>query len=115
MIDLTPTAADKLQSIITEKGLTGYGLRVYVSGSGCSGMQYGMGFDKFREGDTMETIAGMQVLVDAASAEYLNGVKIDFSDAPEGGFMIENPNPVSGCGGSCGCGDGEGKEGGCCH
>jgi Fe-S cluster assembly iron-binding protein IscA len=76
-----------------------------------------MGFDKFREGDTMETIAGMEVLVDAASAQYLDGVKIDFSDAPDGGFMIENPNQVAGCGSGCGsgCGDGHGKEDGCCH
>jgi iron-sulfur cluster assembly accessory protein len=113
VIDLTPSAAGKLQSILTEKGLTGYGLRVYVSGSGCCGMQYGMGFDKARDGDTLETVLGMQVLVDSASAQYLDGVKIDFNDTPDGGFMIENPNQAAGCGD--GCGDGGHREGGCCH
>ena len=51
MVELTPAAASKLQDILVERGLAGYGLRVFVSGSGCSGMQYGMGFDeKSRDG-----------------------------------------------------------------
>jgi iron-sulfur cluster assembly accessory protein len=111
MIDLTPSAAAKLQSIMTEKSLDGYGLRVYVSGSGCSGLQYGLGFDKARDGDTVETAVGVQTLVDPMSAQYLDGVTIDFVDEEGGGFRIENPNAVAGCGS---CGGGEGK-GGCCN
>ncbi len=100
MVDLTPAAATKLQSIITEKGLTGYGLRIYISGSGCSGLQYGMGFDKERAGDVITTAVGIQTLIDSASAQYLDGITVDFLDEEGGGFKIENPNPVSGC--SCG-------------
>jgi iron-sulfur cluster assembly protein len=109
MIDLKPAAVTKLQSIITEKGLVGYGLRVFVSGSGCGGMEYGMGFDKTRDGDTVETVEGMQIYVDPASAQYLEGTTVDFVDEEGGGFRIDNPNPVGGCS----CGDGERKS--CCQ
>jgi len=112
MINLTAAAATKLHNILTEKGLAGYGLRVFVSGGGCGGMQYGMGFDKARDGDTAEEKEGMQVLVDRASAHYLDGVRIDYVDEPAGGgFRIENPNPVAGCG----CGEDGRRQGGCCQ
>lgn len=108
MVDLTPAAATKLQGILTEKGLTGYGLRVFVSGGGCGGLEYGMGFDKdLRTGDMIETVEGIQVFVDPDSAQYLEGVKIDFVDELGGGFKIDNPNPAAGC--NCG------REGGCGH
>jgi iron-sulfur cluster assembly protein len=106
MISLTPAAATKLQGILTEKGLAGYGLRVFVSGGGCSGLQYGMGFDKeLRTGDTVETVEGIQVFVDPDSAQYLEGVNIDFVDELGGGFKIDNPKPLAGCNcGREGCG-----------
>jgi len=107
MIDVRPAAVTKLQSIMMEKQLVGYGLRVYVAGSGCSGLQYGLGFDKQRDGDTIETVQGMDVLVDPNSAPLLDGSIIDYLDEDGGGFRIENPNQVSGCG-SCG-------SGGHCH
>ena len=107
MVDLTPAAATKLRSIISTKGLTGYGLRVYVSGGGCGGIEYGLGFDKTRNDDIVETAGGIQVLVDPFSAEHLEGTKIDFSEEA-GGFRIENPNAVAGC--NCGAGE---RSGGC--
>jgi iron-sulfur cluster assembly protein len=112
MIDLKPAAATKLQSIIAEKGLAGYGLRVFVSGgSCCGGMEYGMGFDKAREGDSVETIEGMQVLVDQMSAEYLDGATVDFVDGEDGGFKIESSKATEA--GGCNCGDGS-RKGSCC-
>lgn len=102
MVDLTPTAASRLQGILTEKGLAGYGLRVFVSGGGCAGFQYGMGFDQeARTGDQVFDCSGIQVYVDPISAQYLDGVKIDYVDElMGGGFKIENPNAVA----SCACG-----------
>ena len=112
MVDLTPVAASRLQGILTEKGLAGYGLRVFVSGGGCGGMQYGMGFDeKARTGDTEVEVEGIRVLIDPISAKYLEGVKIDYvDDLMSGGFKIENPNAAS----TCACGhsfrtEGEGQ------
>lgn len=107
MIDVRPAAVSKLQSIMTEKQLVGYGLRVYIAGSGCSGLQYGLGFDKPRDGDTVDTVQGMDVLIDPASAPLLDGSIVDYVDEDGGGFRIENPNQASGCS-SCG-------SGGHCH
>ena len=71
MVELTPSAANKLQTILTEKGLTGYGLRVFISGGGCGGMQYGMGFDNTTHaGDATETVQGIQLYVDPISAGF---------------------------------------------
>ena len=76
-------------------------LRVYVEKGGCSGLQYGMVFDEKRDGDSAVEQFGVTVLVDAFSADYLRGCRIDFSDAlTGGGFKMENPNAR----GSCGCG-----------
>lgn len=102
MVELTTAAASKLQTILTEKGLSGYGLRVFVSGGGCGGMQYGMGFDnKTHSGDTQESIEGIEIYIDPISAQYLEGARIDYIDElMGGGFKIENPNAVATC--SCG-------------
>lgn len=110
MLTLTPAAATKLQSILVERNLDGYGLRVFVSGSSCCGPQYGMGFDRDkREGDAVETMHGVSVYVDAASAEFLDSVTIDYEETPAGGgFRIDNPNLAA----DCSCSD---NSGGCCH
>ncbi len=102
MVDLSSAAATRLQGIMDEKKLAGYGLRVFVSGGGCGGMQYGMGFDqKARSGDVIETVEGIQVFIDPVSAQYLDGIQIDYVDAlMGGGFKIENPNAIATC--SCG-------------
>jgi len=101
-ISLTPAAAAKLQEVQVQKGLADAGLRVFVSGGGCSGLQYGMAFETDGESDdiTFES-AGVRVFVDPVSVLYLQGATIDYEDSlMGGGFKIENPNAVS----SCGCG-----------
>ncbi|MBI4785426.1 MAG: iron-sulfur cluster insertion protein ErpA [Chloroflexi bacterium] len=119
-VNLSPLAAEKLQSILREKNLPGYGLRVFVSGGGCSGFQYGMAFENTtEEGDFVFEASGVRMYLDSASAMYLDGANVDYVDSlMGGGFRIENPNAVSTC--SCGqsfsAGAGEGAQasgGGC--
>jgi iron-sulfur cluster assembly accessory protein len=124
-VQLTPTAAERLQKILAEKNLPNHGLRVFVAGGGCSGMQYGMAFEgQARDQDSVFQSSGVTLYVDPISRDYLMGASIDFVDnLMGGGFRIENPNAVSTCG--CGSsfrtkdGDGEAHEhgsGGCnCH
>jgi len=116
MITLTDLAADKLQNIMTEKGIESYGLRVFVSGGGCSGLSYGMTFSETSEmGDQVFEVGNLKVMVDPASFPYLNGAQIDYIDSlMGGGFHIENPNAVSTC--SCGSSfkTAAGEEGSAC-
>lgn len=102
MLSVTETASSHLLTMMREKELDGYALRVFVSGGGCSGMQYGMTFDdETREGDTEFFAGALRVLVDPISAGYLQGSSIDYIDSlMGGGFKIDNPNAVS----ACGCG-----------
>ncbi|MCL4393986.1 MAG: iron-sulfur cluster insertion protein ErpA [Chloroflexi bacterium] len=120
MVTITPLAADKLQSLLKEKNLPGYGLRVFVSGGGCSGFQYGMGFETTtEEGDFVFESSGVRIYLDSASAMYLEGASVDYVDSlMGGGFRIENPNAVS----TCSCGQsfsaeegGQGSTCGCGH
>ena len=118
-ISLSSTAASKLDQILQEKNLPGYGLRVFVAGGGCSGLQYGMAFEgEARDMDTIFDQHGLKVYVDPVSLEYLNGATIDYVDGLMGaGFRIENPNAVAACG--CGSsfrtkGSGEAPAGGSC-
>ncbi len=102
MINLTPVAADKLQTIMSEKGIGTHALRVFVSGGGCSGLSYGMTFAEGADiGDQTFEVNGMQIVVDPGSIMYLDGAEIDYIDSlMGGGFRIENPNAVQ----SCACG-----------
>jgi len=102
IVTLTGTAAQRVKRLLTEKGLDGYGLRVFVGGGGCSGLQYGMAFENEEtESDFVRNIAGVKVMVDSMSSQYLTGATVDYVDnLMGGGFKIENPNAVS----SCGCG-----------
>jgi iron-sulfur cluster assembly protein len=103
MVTITPTAAEKLGAILNQKGLMDtHGLRVFVKGGGCGGMQYGMTFDEAaREGDEVYEQHGLRVFVDSTSHFYIDGANIDYIDnLMGGGFHIENPQAVS----SCGCG-----------
>jgi iron-sulfur cluster assembly protein len=103
MLEVTESAAQRLQGMMQEKQLSGYSLRVFVSGGGCSGLQYGMTFDnEQRDGDSIWNAHGLQVLVDPISARYLSGATISFQqdNMLAGAFKIDNPNAVS----SCGCG-----------
>jgi iron-sulfur cluster assembly accessory protein len=119
VVNLSQTAADKLLAIMTEKGLREtHALRVFVSGGGCSGMQYGMTFDDNpRPVDMVFKQHGLRMVVDPRSLPYITGANIDYEDSlMGGGFHIENPNAVS----SCGCGqsfrtkEGGAAEGGSC-
>lgn len=102
VLNITPTAAAKLQTLLAEKDVPEYGLRVFVAGGGCSGLQYGMAFEgENREFDHVIEAHGVRMYVDPTSAEYLYGSTIDYVDnLMGGGFRIENPNAVA----SCGCG-----------
>jgi iron-sulfur cluster assembly accessory protein len=99
---LSPMAATKIKAILTERNLPDHGLRVFVSGGGCSGMQYGMAIEgNPREFDTTVELDGVKVYIDPTSVMYLNGATVDYVDnLMGGGFRIENPNAVS----TCGCG-----------
>lgn len=103
MITLTANAAEKLSGILDQKGLgETHGLRVFVKGGGCGGMQYGMTFDdQARDNDQVFEQHGMRVLVDDISMFYIDGASIDYVDnLMGGGFHIDNPQAVS----ACGCG-----------
>ncbi|MEZ4767910.1 MAG: iron-sulfur cluster assembly accessory protein [Caldilineales bacterium] len=102
-VTITENAAAKLGGILQEKGQAEtHGLRVFVQGGGCGGMQYGMTFENTeRPGDQVYQQHGMKVYVDPTSLFYINGAVIDYKDSlMGGGFSIENPQAVS----SCGCG-----------
>jgi iron-sulfur cluster assembly accessory protein len=102
MVNLTPSAAEKLSGIMSQKGMADtHALRVFVKGGGCGGMQYGMTFDEAREGDEIYEQHGLRVIVDSTSLFYIDGANIDYIDnLMGGGFHIDNPQAVS----SCGCG-----------
>ena len=101
MLAISETAAQRLQAMMREKNLEGYGLRVFVAGGGCSGLQYGMVFDEIRADDLTASFHGVKVTVDPFSANYVRGSIVDFSDSlTGGGFKITNPNARQ----SCGCG-----------
>jgi len=98
----TDAAARKVRQLIQEEGNDGLKLRVFVTGGGCSGFQYGFSFDeKVEEGDTRVENAGVTLLVDPMSFQYLAGAEIDYSEGLEGAqFVIRNPNATT----TCGCG-----------
>jgi iron-sulfur cluster assembly protein len=103
LLSLTPTAAAKIKQLMAEEpDSESLVLRVAIQGGGCSGFQYGLGFDTGpAEGDHELSLEGVQVVVDPFSVPYLRGATIDFLNSiQESGFKIENPNASS----SCGCG-----------
>lgn len=98
----TSAAARKVKQLIEEEGNHALKLRVFVSGGGCSGFQYGFTFDEnVEEGDTRVENEGVLLLVDPMSYQYLAGAEIDYTEGLEGAqFVIRNPNAAT----SCGCG-----------
>ncbi|MBU6333513.1 MAG: iron-sulfur cluster assembly accessory protein [Chloroflexi bacterium] len=101
VIDIAVSASSRLLAMMGEKQLAGYGLRVFVSGGGCSGLQYGMTFDdEVRDGDAVWEANGLKVMVDAVSTRYLRGATISYQqdNMLAGAFKIDNPNATSGCG-----------------
>ena len=98
----TDSAANKVKQLIDEEGNPELKLRVFVSGGGCSGFQYGFTFDEVtNEDDTAMEKNGVTLLIDAMSYQYLVGAEIDYTEGVEGAqFVIKNPNAQS----TCGCG-----------
>lgn len=99
---LTDSATSMVQNLLVQKEVPNHGLRVFVSGGGCSGMQYGMALEgEPRPYDHVIEQNGVKVFVDPTSMMYLAGATIDYVDSlMGGGFSVENPNAAS----SCGCG-----------
>lgn len=101
-LNFTDAAALKVKELIEDEGNQSLKLRVYITGGGCSGFQYGFTFDEEqKEDDMVIENHGVHLLVDAMSFQYLIGADIDFKDDLEGAhFVIRNPNAKT----TCGCG-----------
>lgn len=102
VLNFTDSAADKVRELIEEEDNDSLKLRVYITGGGCSGFQYGFTFDEnIEEGDTVIEKNGVKLLVDPMSGQYLMGAEIDYVEGIEGAqFVIRNPNANT----TCGCG-----------
>ncbi|HEX4842278.1 MAG TPA: iron-sulfur cluster insertion protein ErpA [Limnobacter sp.] len=98
----TDAAAAKVRDLIEEEGNPNLKLRVFVQGGGCSGFQYGFTFDEdVNEDDTTLDKAGVTLLIDSMSFQYLTGAEIDYKEDINGAqFVIKNPNATT----TCGCG-----------
>ena len=101
-INFTDNAVKKVKDLIIEEGSPDLKLRVFVSGGGCSGFQYGFTFEEtINEDDTQVTKDTVTLLVDPMSLQYLTGAEIDYQDNVQGSqFVIKNPNATT----TCGCG-----------
>jgi iron-sulfur cluster assembly accessory protein len=119
-VELSERAATEIRDLLERQGKPDAALRVFVSGGGCSGLNYGMAIDdSIEEGDFIFTCYGVKVVVDPLSINYIKGASVDFEENEMGGgFRIDNPNAVR----SCGCGssfstedaaEGEASGGGC--
>lgn len=96
------SAAAKVAQLISEEANPNLKLRVFISGGGCSGFQYGFTFDEIvNDDDTQMQKNGVTLLIDAMSLQYLVGAEIDYKDDLQGAqFVIKNPNATT----TCGCG-----------
>jgi iron-sulfur cluster assembly protein len=110
MISITESASEKVKELLATEDREGQALRVFVRGMGCSGPAYGMALDdSTRPDDAVTELFGIKIVVDPASAQYVEGAQIDYVDSLMGkGFTINNPNAPQasggGCGGGCSCG-----------
>lgn len=121
-VELTESGAKAVMGLLDKRELSAdnYALRLFISGGGCSGFQYGMALEgEKRETDFEFNFHGVRVLVDEVSMDYVHGSRIDYvEDIMGSGFKIDNPNAVA----SCGCGSsfrttdsGPAPAGGSCH
>ena len=101
-LQFTEAAACKVRDLIADEGNDDLMLRVFISGGGCSGFQYGFTFDEnTTDGDTIVEKDGVKLLIDPMSIQYLTGAEIDYTESMEGAqFVIRNPNAQT----TCGCG-----------
>ncbi|MDE3068505.1 MAG: iron-sulfur cluster assembly accessory protein [Verrucomicrobiota bacterium] len=101
LVRLTPSAAQKVSSLLAKQGRPAGVLRVAVIGGGCSGLQYKMDLqDGPANRDILVETGGVRVVVDPKSALYVTGSELDYLDALDGGFKVKNPNAATTC--SCG-------------
>ena len=102
-VQFTEAAAQKVRALLDEEDNQNLKLRVFVTGGGCSGFQYGFTFDENQEeGDTRVDRGGVTLLVDPMSVQYLLGAEIDYKEDVQGAqFVIRNPNAAT----TCGCGN----------
>lgn len=102
LLNFTDSAAEKVRQLLDEEDNDGLKLRVYITGGGCSGFQYGFMFDENQDdGDEVIEKNGVMLLVDPMSGQYLSGAEIDYVEGIEGAqFVIRNPNAST----TCGCG-----------
>lgn len=116
VITLTTAASEAVKDILAERKLEGYALRVYVSGGGCCGVNFGMALDNnIRDVDTTIDTNGVKIVIDEVSIDYLRGATVDFVNDPVrgAGFAVDSPSAQShshehgeggcACGGSCSC------------
>ena len=113
-VTVSPAASNAVNNILTERKLEGYALRVFVSGGGCCGTNFGMALENnIRDQDITFEANGVKLVVDEVSIDYLRGAHIDFVNDPErgAGFVVDSPNAHAHehaegeceCGGSCSC------------
>jgi len=101
-IRLSDNAVKKLRALLDDEGNDALKFRVYITGGGCSGFQYGFTFDEaMADDDWVIERDGVTALIDALSYQYLVGSEVDYSEGLEGSrFVVNNPNAVT----TCGCG-----------
>ncbi len=101
-IQITANAVDRVRALVEEEGNNALKFRVYVTGGGCSGFQYGFSFDEeSADDDTLIQKDGITVIVDPMSYPYLVGAQVDYEEGLQGAkFTVKNPNATS----TCGCG-----------
>jgi iron-sulfur cluster assembly protein len=101
-IEMTETAVQQVKALLARERLSGYGLRIAVTGGGCSGFSYGLDFEKDQKpGDQVLLLGGLRLYIDETSLKHLRGTVIDYVSGLQGaGFKFTNPNAT----GTCGCG-----------
>jgi iron-sulfur cluster assembly protein len=102
LVTMTQPAAEAVRDVMAQKNLQGYALRLFISGGGCSGYQYGLALDNnIRAEDTISETEGIKLIIDEISIKYLQGATVDYVEGmTASGFKIINPNAAS----TCGCG-----------
>jgi iron-sulfur cluster assembly protein len=101
-VTLTQPAADAARGVMTQKNLQGFALRLYISGGGCSGFQYGLALDSnISAEDVVTETDGIKLIIDEVSIKYLQGATVDYVEGiTSSGFKIINPNAITAC--NCG-------------
>jgi len=102
VLNISDSVVDKVAEMLAEEGDPALQLRIFVTGGGCSGFQYGFAFDDVtKDDDLCVEVGAIKVLVDSSSLQYVVGAEIDYEESLEGSrFVIRNPNAAS----TCGCG-----------